>query len=160
MSGITMLQGADERPEGSDGVYRAGGSDLQERLRARGERPHIWDLTGIPGFAGITRGDDGTVIGAGTTVATLATELADDYPALAQTAAGLATPQVRAAATIGGNLLQRTRCWYYRHPHTSCLKDGGDSCPAREGRHLYGVAFDTSACAPAPVEPRHGAADV
>ncbi len=146
MSGITILDGFDQRPAGTEGVYRAGGTDLQERLRTRGETPHIWDLTGIPGFTGITRGDDGTVIGAGTTVATVAAELAHDYPALAQTAAGLATPQVRAAATIGGNLLQRTRCWYYRHPHIRCLKDGGDSCPARDGRHLYGVAFDTSAC--------------
>lgn len=146
MSGITILDDAAQRPEASDGVYRAGGTDLQERLRTRGETPHIWDLTGIPGFAGITREADRTVIGAGTTVAAVATGLAEDYPALALTAAGLATPQVRAAGTIGGNLLQRTRCWYYRHPHTSCLKDGGDSCPARDGRHLYGVAFDTSAC--------------
>ncbi|MBA2694632.1 MAG: FAD binding domain-containing protein [Actinobacteria bacterium] len=146
MSGITILDDAAARPEDSDGVYRAGGTDLQERLRTRGETPHIWDLTGIPGFADITREADRTVIGAGTTVATVATELGEDYPALAQTAAGLATPQVRATATIGGNLLQRTRCWYYRHPHTRCLKDGGDRCPARNGRHLYGVAFDTSAC--------------
>ena len=56
-------------------------------------------------------------------------------------------PLVRATATIGGNLLQRTRCWYFRHPHTSCLKSGGHSCPARGGRHLYGNAFDTAPCA-------------
>ncbi|EWT01289.1 oxidoreductase [Intrasporangium oryzae NRRL B-24470] len=150
MSGITILGSADERPEGIDAadgvVYRAGGTDLQERLRTRGETPHILDLTGIPGFSGITRDAGSTVIGAGTTVATVARELADDYPALALTARGLATPQVRATGTIGGNLLQRTRCWYYRHPHTSCFKNGGDSCPARDGRHLYGVAFDTAPC--------------
>ena len=79
-------------------------------------------------------------------MATVARDLAADYPALALTAAGLATPQVRAAATIGGNLLQRTRCWYFRHPHTTCFKSGGDGCPARDGRHLYGVAFDTAPC--------------
>src|SRR4051812_30733944 len=144
---LTILTAYDERPDGaSDLVYRAGGTDLQERLRTTGATPHVLDLTGIPGFARIERTDAGTTIGAGTTVATVARELADTYPALALTAAGLATPQVRTTATIGGNLLQRTRCWYFRHPHTTCLKSGGDSCPAREGRHLYGVAFDTAPC--------------
>jgi xanthine dehydrogenase YagS FAD-binding subunit len=147
MSGITILTAYDERPEGgSEFVYRAGGTDLQERLRTTGDTPHILDLTGVPGFAGIERSDAGTTIGAGTTVATVARDLAADYPALALTAAGLATPQVRATATIGGNLLQRTRCWYFRHPHTTCFKSGGDSCPARDGRHLYGVVFDTAPC--------------
>lgn len=144
---LTMLTAYDERPEGaSDFVYRAGGTDLQERLRTTGATPHVLDLTGVPGFAALERTGAGTTLGAGVTVSTVARELADDYPALALTAAGLATPQVRATATVGGNLLQRTRCWYFRHPHTSCLKSGGDSCPARDGRHLYGVAFDTAPC--------------
>ncbi|GAA2740335.1 xanthine dehydrogenase family protein subunit M [Terrabacter aerolatus] len=144
---LTMLTAYDERPEGAgDAVYRAGGTDLQERLRTTGATPHVLDLTGVPGFAALERTDTGTILGAGVTVATVARELADAYPALALTAAGLATPQVRATATVGGNLLQRTRCWYFRHPHTSCLKSGGDSCPARDGRHLYGVAFDTAPC--------------
>jgi xanthine dehydrogenase YagS FAD-binding subunit len=144
---VTILTAYDERPDGTgDFVYQAGGTDLQERLRTTGATPHVLDLTGVPGFAGIERADAGTTIGAGTTVATVARELAHDYPALALTAAGLATPQVRAMATVGGNLLQRTRCWYFRHPHTSCFKSGGDSCPARDGRHLYGNVFDTAPC--------------
>ncbi|WP_404390109.1 FAD binding domain-containing protein [Humibacillus xanthopallidus] len=144
---ITILTAYDERPDGTgDLVYRAGGTDLQERLRTTGATPHILDLTGVPGFARVERTDAGTTLGAGTTVAAVARDLVGDYPALALTAAGLATPQVRATATIGGNLLQRTRCWYYRHPHTSCFKSGGDRCPARDGRHLYGVAFDTAPC--------------
>jgi xanthine dehydrogenase YagS FAD-binding subunit len=144
---VTILTAYDERPDGTgEFVYRAGGTDLQERLRTTGATPHVLDLTGIPGFAGIERSDTGATLGAGTTVATVARELADDYPALALTAAGLATPQVRTMATIGGNLLQRTRCWYFRHPHTSCFKSGGDSCPARHGRHLYGNVFDTAPC--------------
>lgn len=149
MSGLTILTAYDERPDGiepGDAVFRAGGTDLQERLRTTGATPHVLDLTGVPGFAGIERAAAGTTIGAGTTVATLARELAGDYPALALTACGLATPQVRATATLGGNLLQRTRCWYFRHPHIACLKSGGDSCPARDGRHLYGVVFDTAPC--------------
>ncbi|MGO4601610.1 FAD binding domain-containing protein [Terrabacter sp. 2YAF2] len=144
---VTILTAYDERPDGpGEFVYRAGGTDLQERMRTTGATPHVLDLTGVPGFAGIDRTEAGTTIGAGTTVATLARDLATDYPALALTAAGLATPQVRATATLGGNLLQRTRCWYFRHPHTTCFKSGGDSCPARDGRHLYGVAFDTAPC--------------
>ena len=150
MSGYTLLNSATERPDGlapHEAVYRAGGTDLQERLRTTGQTPHVLDLTGIRDFATISRaGDGGLMVGAGTTIATVAAELLADYPAIARTAAALATPQVRATATIGGNLLQRTRCWYFRHPHTSCLKSGGDSCPARDGRHLYGVAFDTSPC--------------
>ena len=153
---VTILTAYDQRPDGLDGpdgpdgtgefAYRAGGTDLQERLRTTGATPHILDLTGVPGFAAVERTDDGTTLGAGVTVATLARDLAGDYPALALTAGGLATPQVRTAATIGGNLLQRTRCWYFRHPHTSCFKSGGDSCPARDGRHLYGNVFDTAPC--------------
>ena len=144
---FTILTAYDERPDGTgDLVYRAGGTDLQERLRTTGATPHVLDLTGVPGFAAVERSDAGTTLGAGVTVATVARDLAADYPALALTAAGLATPQVRAAAKIGGNLLQRTRCWYFRHPHTSCFKSGGDGCPARDGRHLYGVAFDTAPC--------------
>lgn len=144
---VTILTAYDERPDGpGEFVYRAGGTDLQERLRTTGATPHVLDLTGVPGFAGIARTEAGTTIGAGTTVATLARDLATDYPALALTAAGLATPQVRATATVGGNLLQRTRCWYFRHPHTACFKSGGVGCPARDGRHLYGVAFDTAPC--------------
>jgi len=55
-------------------------------------------------------------------------------------------PKIRNVGTIGGNLVQRTRCWYYRHPEIDCFKSGGDSCPARTGRHLYGVVFDRSEC--------------
>lgn len=146
MSGITFLTSADDVPRIEGSVFRAGGTDLQERLRARNESPHILDLTGIEGFAGIERSAAGTVVGAGTRLAVVASELLSYYPALAITAGGLATPQIRAVGTLGGNLLQRTRCWYFRHPHVECFKTGGNSCPARSGRHLYGVAFDRSEC--------------
>jgi xanthine dehydrogenase YagS FAD-binding subunit len=77
--------------------------------------------------------------------------IAEAYPGLAAAAAGLATPQIRNIGTIGGNLAQRSRCWYYRNPHMMCLKKGGDVCPARSGNHLYGVIFDLGPCvAPHP----------
>ncbi|WP_436498908.1 FAD binding domain-containing protein [Actinokineospora sp. HUAS TT18] len=142
---ITFL-GSLDTPIPDGAVLRAGGTDLQERLRSHNLQPDIVDLTGVPGFAGITRDADGVTVGAGTPIAVVARELRADYPALALTAGSLATPQIRAVGTIGGNLLQRTRCWYYRHPDLRCHKSGGDTCPSRTGRHLYGVVFDNSAC--------------
>ncbi len=131
-------------PDGA--VVRSGGTDLQERLRSRNAQPHIIDLTGIEGFAGIDHSPERLRIGGGTTMAVVARELLATHPALAISSGSLATPQVRARGTIAGNLTQRTRCWYYRHPDTDCFKSGGDSCPARTGHHLYGVAFDQSEC--------------
>ena len=131
-------------PDGA--VVRSGGTDLQERLRSHNAAPTIVDLTGIAGFAGIDRSDTGVRIGGGTRMAVVAADLADTHPALAIATGSLATPQIRATGTIAGNLTQHTRCWYYRHPETDCFKSGGDSCPARTGRHLYGVVFDRADC--------------
>ena len=130
----------------ADAVVRSGGTDLQERLRSHNAAPTIVDLTGISGFAGIDRSDGGVRIGGGTRMAAVAADLLDTHPALAVATGSLATPQIRATGTIAGNLTQHTRCWYYRHPETDCFKSGGDSCPARTGRHLYGVVFDRSEC--------------
>lgn len=129
------------------GVYRAGGTDLQERLRHADATPDIVDITGVGALTGIDRDPDGGVtVGALVTIADLATGLAGTHPAVALTAAALATPQIRSVATLGGNLTQRTRCWYFRHPHLSCLKSGGSTCPARTGDHIHGVVFDLGPC--------------
>ncbi|WP_461326540.1 FAD binding domain-containing protein [Bradyrhizobium elkanii] len=70
---------------------------------------------------------------------------------MAAAAQGLATPQIRHMATLGGNLAQRSRCWYFRNPQIACLKKGGADCPARSGNHLYHVTFDLGPCvAPHP----------
>ncbi|HSJ45751.1 MAG TPA: FAD binding domain-containing protein [Euzebyales bacterium] len=129
------------------GDYRAGGTDLQERLRHDVRARPLVDLAPLDELTRIDPADDGGVtVGALVTVATVATDLAASHAAVAQTAAGLATPQIRAVATIGGNLTQRTRCWYFRHPALSCLKSGGDGCLAREGDHSLGVVFDLGPC--------------
>ena len=141
---LTDLDAIDDLADGA--VVRAGGTDLQERLRSHNAQPTLVDLGGIEALAEITRADDGWRLGAGATIEAVARETADHYPALSITAGSLATPQVRAHGTVGGNLTQRTRCWYYRHPQISCFKSGGDTCPARDGRHLYGVVFDRSDC--------------
>ena len=133
--------------------YRAAGTDLSERRRSGVSSGPVIDLSPTEEQP-IQWGEDGAaMIGAFTTIATIATDqrIAAAYPGLAATAAGLATPQIRHVATLGGNLAQRSRCWYYRNPHLGCLKKGGTDCPARSGNHLYHVAFDLGpCCAPHP----------
>ncbi|MER5650532.1 FAD binding domain-containing protein [Streptosporangium sp. NPDC002524] len=132
------------------GEFRAGGTDLMGR-RAAG--PHV-DLRGLPDMSGVTWQPDGSVrIGALTTVARLTRDarLAAAHPCLTLTAAGLATPQIREVATVGGNLLQRNRCAYFRNPAFSCHQDGGDHCPARAGLAPNAAILDTGPCvAPHP----------
>lgn len=128
------------------GEFRAGGTDLQERLRADTRPRPIVDISRLDALTHVERSDDEVTVGALVAVAEAADVLADSHPAIALTAAGLATPQIRAVATIGGNLTQRTRCWYYRHPELSCYKSRGDTCPARDGEHRLGVVFDRGPC--------------
>jgi xanthine dehydrogenase YagS FAD-binding subunit len=134
--------------------FRAAGTDLSERRRSGLSRGPLIDIVAAPGTAGIDWSADGAArIGAFTTIAALAADvrIAQAYPGLAASAQGLATPQIRHLATLGGNLAQRSRCWYYRNPQIACLKKGGTDCPARGGNHLYGVAFDLGPCvAPHP----------
>lgn len=138
----------------AEGEVRAGGTDVQELRRSGVSRGPIVDLRDLPGLDRIEWGEEGAAkIGAMVKVS----EIADDarirrsYPGLAMAARDLATPQIRAVGTLGGNLLQRNRCPYFRHPATSCFKKGGSNCPAREGDHHHGVLFDLGPCvAPHP----------
>jgi xanthine dehydrogenase YagS FAD-binding subunit len=136
-----------------DAEFRAAGTDLSERRRSGVSRGPLIDIIGAA-ESGTSWGADGAaVIGALTTIAAIAADerLAAAYPGIAASADNLATPQIRRLATLGGNLAQRSRCWYFRNPHIDCLKKGGDACPARTGNHLYGVAFDLGDCvAPHP----------
>jgi xanthine dehydrogenase YagS FAD-binding subunit len=134
--------------------FRAAGTDLSERRRSGVSQGPLIDIKAAPDTIGIDWGADGAArIGAFTTIAAIAADarINEAYPGLAAAALGLATPQVRHLATLGGNIAQRSRCWYYRNPHIACLKKGGPDCPARSGNHLYGVAFDLGPCvAPHP----------
>jgi xanthine dehydrogenase YagS FAD-binding subunit len=138
----------------TDAEFRAAGTDLSERRRSGLSRGTLIDLVASAEMTGIEWGADGAArIGALTRIAAIAGDLrmAMAYPGLASAAGGLATPQIRHVATLGGNLAQRSRCWYYRNPQIACLKKGGATCPARDGNHLYGVAFDLGPCvAPHP----------
>ncbi len=134
--------------------FRAAGTDLSERRRSGVSKGPLIDLAVAPDTIGVTWGADGAAtIGAFTSIAAVAADprIAAAYPGIAASALGLATPQVRHLATLGGNLAQRSRCWYFRDPHVACLKKGGSDCPARSGNHLYHVAFDLGPCvAPHP----------
>jgi len=134
--------------------FRASGTDLSERRRSGVSRGPIIDIVPTPEMTRIFWSETGAPrIGASTTIDRIAADarIAEAYPGIASAAGSLATPQIRHLATLGGNLAQRSRCWYYRNPHVPCLKKGGADCPARQGNHLYGVAFDLGPCvAPHP----------
>ena len=117
-------------------VAMGGGTDLLPQVRD-GVVPadRLVGLAAIPGMAAIAETADGLTIGAAATIADVAAHpvVRRRYAALAEAAGGLATPQIRNEGTIGGNLSQRPRCWYYRSPLIPCLKKGGDRCYALAG---------------------------
>jgi len=100
----------------------------------------------------VPSGIDGTRIGAGTTLAEL--EVEPEIPQTLREACTLAaSPQLRSMSTIGGNLLQATRCWYWRL-NFPCYLHGGDICHARAGQHREHAIFGNARCASAhPSDP-------
>jgi len=126
----------------------AGGTDLLPNLRRGLERPAVLiDLSGLAGFDGVNPvADGGAMLGAGLTLAAIATDttIASRWPALADAARGAAGPGQRSAATLGGNLCQDTRCVFYnqsewwRASNDYCLKRGGETCHvATQGTHCH-----------------------
>lgn len=92
--------------------------------------------------------DGGLRIGAAVTIADLAAnaDVARLYPAIVQAAAEVGTPQIRNAGTVGGNINQRPRCWYYRNEEFVCLKKGGSRCFAVDGENQYHAIFGDGPC--------------
>ena len=118
----------------------AGGTDLMGEIKEGVVEPAtLVSLASLPGMSGIEHAADGLTIGAMTTLAELEANeaIAHDYPALAQAVASVATPQIRNVGTLGGNLCQRPRCWYYRSPLFDCRKKGGAICFAVNGSSKY-----------------------
>ncbi len=113
-----------------------GGTDLAGQID-RGVRAPVTlvDLQ-ASGLGGIHASDDGVEIGAGVTLAELAAapELAG-YEAVVTACSQAASPLLRTVGTVGGNLCQHTRCWYYRSPELTCWLGGGDTCYAQLGDH-------------------------
>jgi xanthine dehydrogenase YagS FAD-binding subunit len=120
-----------------DALALAGGSDVVP-LMHRGKRDAATLVDIRPLLpSGIQPDGTGLRIGAGTTLAALVSDprIAEDYAVLWQAASAAASPQLRNVGTVGGNLAQSVRCWYYRHPDLRCWLNGGDTCYAQIGDH-------------------------
>jgi xanthine dehydrogenase YagS FAD-binding subunit len=134
----------------SNSLLLAGGTDLVPLLRdGLVEAETLVDARAV-----VPRGvhEGGSRIGAGTTLAEL--EVDPEIPAALREACALAaSPQLRSMGTIGGNLLQATRCWYWRLDFP-CFLHGGSRCHAREGAHREHAIFGNQRCASAhPSDP-------
>lgn len=146
----TSLTQIEAAKDGSTPVIRAGATDLFERRRLRMAEGPLLDLRDLPELDTIEWDPLGAAtVGAKVHIAAAAADaaLVRAYPGFCAAAGALATPQIRAVATVGGNLLQANRCWYYRNPDDRCLKQGGSACTARGGDHLYHACFDLGPCA-------------
>jgi len=130
-------------------VSLGGGTDLLVTIEEGIERPQtLVDLRGIEQGEAIETTADGSVrIGAMARLADIARNdlVRDRFPVLADACDAVATPALRNMATIGGNLCQRPRCWYFRRG-ISCFKNGGTHCPAVEGENQYLAILDGGPC--------------
>ncbi len=115
-----------------DGWLLGGGQDTYGWLKDRAKHPRAMiDLNGIEALRGIRDTGDGVEIGATTTLREIIRDdrINRDYGLLADSAARVASPQIRNVGTLGGNLVQDARCWYYRRG-LSCYRAGGNTCYA------------------------------
>jgi xanthine dehydrogenase YagS FAD-binding subunit len=130
-------------------VLHAGGTDLLGCLRDEIiSMDRVVSISGIKELKGIAAKPDGGIrIGALTTIAEIAAHpaIAEKYAVLAQAAAEVASPQLRNQGTIGGNLCQRPRCWYFRGDF-HCARKGGDICYAVSGEHQYHAVYGGGPC--------------
>lgn len=123
----------------------AGGQDILTELKEHLIEPdRLVSLKHVEGLDRLAWGRDGSLtIGALVKLDELAesSELRERMTLLAEAAESIASPQIRSQATVGGNLNQRPRCWYYRNESTPCLKKGGDECFAYEGKNKYNAVL-------------------
>ncbi len=130
-----------EESERDSTMVLAGGQDLLGELKEHLVEPAaLVDLKGVGELARIEPLPDGALrIGALVRLSELEREpwIRQRFPMLAEAAESVATPQIRALGTLGGNLCQRPRCWYYRNEHAVCLKKGGTECFSYGGENKY-----------------------
>lgn len=130
----------------ADSAALSGGTDILSRMKDEVTSPkrvvYLKDIKALAGVAGSQAGE--LTVGAGTTLAALLEDktIKAAYPALWQAASEVGTPQIKNMATVGGNLLQRPRCWYFRAGHGLMPKKDGKNL-VREGDNRYHAIFNT-----------------
>jgi xanthine dehydrogenase YagS FAD-binding subunit len=132
-----------------DGRFLAGGMDLLGEMKEGIVAPRtLVNVKSLPGTATVQTSGSTWSVGANVTLASLAThpEILRTFPGLAEAAAEVGSPQIRNVATVGGNLAQHSRCWYYRHRDVMCRKKGGTACLARPGESKYHALFTGNMC--------------
>src|SRR6266853_1269572 len=134
---------------GENGRYLAGGIDLLAEMKEYIPEPKVLvNIKSLPDLSKIEPGEQVWTIGSNVTIAEIENhqKLKDLFPGLHQAAAEVGSQQIRNVATVGGNLAQHSRCWYYRHRDVLCLKKGGDTCYARHGENKYHSLFTCNTC--------------
>ena len=129
-------------------VAIGGGTDLLVTIEEGLANPAmVVDVRTLPESLGVTTTDGDVRIGASVRLADVAAHelVRARYPALALACDQVGTPAIREMATLGGNLCQRPRCWYFRR-NIPCLKNGGDSCPARDGENQHLAILEGGPC--------------
>jgi xanthine dehydrogenase YagS FAD-binding subunit len=137
------------QPEDASAFLISGGTDLLDEIKEGVERPDkLINLIELEAMQGISFTSSGFEIGAGTTLSDIAShpDIVRDYTALLQAAESVATPQIRNVGTLGGNLCQRPRCWYYRSINFDCRKKGGSTCYAQVGENKFHAILGGSDC--------------
>ncbi len=129
----------------------AGGTDLLDLMKSEIATPaRVVDLKSVHGaeLRDIDTSDGKLRIGALATLRDIAASklLTDKYPVLQQAAAAAASPQLRNTGTLGGNLCQRPRCWYFRDVGFDCLRKTGDLCFAVDGRNKFHAVVGGGPC--------------
>jgi xanthine dehydrogenase YagS FAD-binding subunit len=141
---IRSLKEATEHLSSDGAKVHAGGTDLLGCLRDNVfEAKKVVSISGLKNLRRIEETKEGGLrIGALTTITEIADskKVRDNYPALAKAASEVASPQLRNQGTIGGNLCQKPRCWYYRGEF-HCLRKGGSTCYAYQGENQFHCIF-------------------
>ncbi|MGC1296975.1 MAG: FAD binding domain-containing protein [Alloacidobacterium sp.] len=137
---------------GDGATLKAGGIDLLDLMKEGiVSPPKLVNIRNVDSLRGITISKDGLRLGPLSTLSEIADhpEIQQSYSALAAAAGHAATPQVRNMATLGGNIMQRPRCWYFRSSDFDCKKKGGgsDECHAHSGENQYHAVMNNSTCA-------------
>ena len=137
---------------GDGAMVKAGGIDLLDLMKEDIiSPPRLVNIRNVDSLRGITISTDGLHLGPLSTLSEIAShpEIQRSYTALADAAGHAATPQIRNMATLGGNIMQRPRCWYFRSSDFDCKKKrgGSDECHAHDGENQYHAIMNNSTCA-------------